>query len=183
MRYFLGLGSNLGDKPGNLGRALEALERARVKVIRASSVYHTQPVGDTRQPWFYNQVIEVETDLSPRELLVLVKRLERALGRSTVRRLGPRPIDIDILLAGDRIISSERLVVPHPRMTTRNFVLVPLKEIAPHAVHPVLGVDIEELAGISGDKSIVRKVQTRVSGRRPLKKRERRSDAGRGSRS
>jgi 2-amino-4-hydroxy-6-hydroxymethyldihydropteridine diphosphokinase len=169
MRYFLGLGSNLGDKSDNLLRALGALKKARVKVLGASSVYHTQPVGDTTQPWFYNQVVEVDTDLSPRELLALAKKVERDLGRRPVRRLGPRTIDIDILLAGDRTITTARLIIPHPRMAGRNFVLIPLKEIAPRAVHPVLGVDIEELAARSDDRTIVRKVRPALSGNHPLK--------------
>jgi 2-amino-4-hydroxy-6-hydroxymethyldihydropteridine diphosphokinase len=165
MRYFLSLGSNLGDKRENLIRALDALKKeARVKVIRCSSVYSTQPVGDVAQPWFCNQVVEVDTALSPGDLLALAKKVEKRLGRRPAPRNGPRTIDIDILLAGDRIISTPGLVVPHPRMSERNFVLIPLKEIAPRAVHPVLGVDIEELLSRSGDRSIVRQIKPRSFG-------------------
>ncbi|HUU37119.1 MAG TPA: 2-amino-4-hydroxy-6-hydroxymethyldihydropteridine diphosphokinase [Candidatus Desulfaltia sp.] len=169
MRYFLILGSNLGDKRDNLARALSALGKARVKVLRASSVYRTQPVGDTDQPWFYNQVIEADTALSPGELLALAQKVERDLGRRPARESGPRTIDIDILLAGDRTIATTNLIIPHPRMAERNFVLIPLKEIAPQAVHPVLGVDIEELSSRSRDRSIVRKVKPRRSRGRLLK--------------
>ncbi|MGB7294953.1 MAG: 2-amino-4-hydroxy-6-hydroxymethyldihydropteridine diphosphokinase [Candidatus Aminicenantales bacterium] len=160
MRYFLSLGSNLGDKRENLLRAMDALEKeARVKVVNTSSIYSTKPVGDVAQPWFCNQVIEVETALSPGDLLVLVKKLEREMGRRPALQNGPRTIDIDILLAGNRIIATSRLVIPHPRMAERNFVLIPLKEIAPQAVHPVLGVDMKELLSRSGDRSIVRKIR------------------------
>jgi len=180
MQYFLSLGSNLGDKRDNLLRALDALKEARVKVLGASSVYHTQPVGDTTQPWFFNQVIEVDTGLSPNELLALAKKVERNLGRRRARKSGPRTIDIDILLAGDRIIVTTRLVIPHPRMAERNFVLIPLKEIAPQAVHPVLGVDVEELSCRSGDRSLVRKIKPRRSGDRLLTTKKKGSAARRG---
>jgi 2-amino-4-hydroxy-6-hydroxymethyldihydropteridine diphosphokinase len=168
MRYFLSLGSNLGDKRRNLLRALNALKRGKVELIRASSIYHTQPVGTPPQPWFYNQVIEVDTGFSPGRLLSLAKKVERELGRRAGPKSGPRTIDIDILLAGDRIIASKKLIIPHPRMAERNFVLIPLKEIAPQAVHPVLGVEIKTLARRSNDRSIVRKVQIRPSRKRPL---------------
>ncbi|MDH4271376.1 MAG: 2-amino-4-hydroxy-6-hydroxymethyldihydropteridine diphosphokinase [Candidatus Aminicenantes bacterium] len=180
MQYFLSLGSNLGDKRDNLLRALDALKEARVKVLGASSVYHTQPVGDTTQPWFFNQVIEVDTGLSPNELLALAKKVERNLGRRPARKSGPRTIDIDILLAGDRIIVTTRLIIPHPRMAERNFVLIPLKEIAPQTVHPVLGVDVEELSCRSGDRSLVRKIKPRRSGDRLLTTKKKGSAARRG---
>ncbi len=168
MQYFLSLGSNLGDKRDNLLRAMEALRRAGVGVIRASSIYHTQPVGTAAQPWFYNQAVEVSTTLSPGQLLALAKKVERELGRRPAPKSEPRTIDIDILLAGVHTISTRKLIIPHPRMAERNFVLVPLKEIAPQAVHPVFGVDIEELASRSADRSIVRRVQAGPARKRPL---------------
>jgi 2-amino-4-hydroxy-6-hydroxymethyldihydropteridine diphosphokinase len=167
MRYFLSLGSNLGDKRANLLRALSALGKAGVKVLGASSVYRTQPVGDTAQPWFYNQVIEVNTVLPPGKLLALAKKVERTLGRPA-RKSGPRTVDIDILLAGDRIIVTAELTIPHPRIAERNFVLIPLKEIAPQAVHPILGIDVKELSRRSRDRSLVRKVKPRRSEERLL---------------
>jgi 2-amino-4-hydroxy-6-hydroxymethyldihydropteridine diphosphokinase len=164
MRYFLSLGSNLGDKRDNLLRAQGALKKAGVRMVAASSIYATQPVGHTAQPWFYNQVVEVDTVLSPGRLLSLAKKVERELGRRPARKNGPRTIDIDILLAGDRIVATSRLIIPHPRMAERNFVLRPLKEIAPRVVHPVLGIEIEELSRRSGDRSTVRKVNPRGRG-------------------
>jgi 2-amino-4-hydroxy-6-hydroxymethyldihydropteridine diphosphokinase len=177
MRYFLGLGSNLGDKRANLLQALSQLGKAGVKVLGASSVYRTQPVGDPAQPWFFNQVIEVDTALLPGKLFALAKKVERNLGRRPARKGGPRTIDIDILLAGDRIVATAKLTIPHPRMAGRNFVLIPLTEIAPQAVHPVLGVTIEELSRRSCDRSLVRKLKPRRPGGRLPKKEERGSTA------
>lgn len=161
MRYFLSLGSNLGDRRDNLFRSQNTLRKAGVAIIRASSVYHTEPVGTAAQPWFYNQVVEVRTTLSPDRLLALAKRVERDLGRRPSQKEGPRTVDIDILLADDQIITTAKLTIPHPRMARRNFVLIPMKEIASKIVHPVLGVDIEELARRSDDRSVVRKIQPR----------------------
>lgn len=159
MRYVLSLGSNLGDRRENLVRALSALRRAGVKVVDASSVYSTEPVGGPSRPWFYNQVIKVESALSPGRLLALAKKIERELGRHPTGRNGPRTIDIDILLAGRRTFVSPKLIIPHPRMAERKFILVPLKEIAPRAIHPVLGVRIETLARRAADRSAVRRVR------------------------
>ncbi len=180
MRYFLSLGSNLGDRRENLRRALDALKKSRVRVIRASSIYSAQPVGNSAQPWFYNQVIEVDTALSPGSLLALAKKVERDLGRRPSGTNLPRTMDIDILLAGDSVVDSPRLIIPHPRMAGRNFVLIPLMEIAPQAVHPVLGIDIEKLAMKSPDRSIVRKITPCRSGGDLQKTEERRTSAPRG---
>jgi 2-amino-4-hydroxy-6-hydroxymethyldihydropteridine diphosphokinase len=155
MRYYLSLGSNLGDKRNHLARALAALKKAGVKVLRSSSIYRTQPVGYTDQPWFYNQVVEVSTDLEPAGLLALIKTMEKGLGRRPAPRNRPRMIDIDILIAEDRVITSRQLTIPHPRMTERNFVLVPLLEIAPVAVHPLLEETILEIYKKSRDKAQV----------------------------
>jgi 2-amino-4-hydroxy-6-hydroxymethyldihydropteridine diphosphokinase len=154
-RYYLSLGSNLGRKRDNLARARRQLEEAGIRVRRASSLYRTQPVGFKDQPWFYNQVVEAEACLSALELLDAVKRIERRMKREPARRNGPRRIDIDILLAGPTVVSSPRLVIPHPRLARRNFVLRPLAEIAPRAIHPVLEVRVEELAEASPDRSAV----------------------------
>jgi 2-amino-4-hydroxy-6-hydroxymethyldihydropteridine diphosphokinase len=155
MQYYLSLGSNLGDRRNHLARALAALKRARLKVLRSSSVYRTQPVGYADQPWFYNQVVEVSTDLEPAELLALIKTVEKGLGRRSAPRNRPRTIDIDILIAEDRVVATRPLTVPHPRMAQRNFVLVPLLEIAPAAVHPLLQEPISELYKRSRDKAQV----------------------------
>ncbi len=158
MTYFLSLGSNLGDPAGNLARARLRLEKAGIEILKASAVYRTEPVDVTDQPWFRNQALEVRTNLGPRQLLAAVLRIERDMKRVRTADKGPRTIDIDILLAGDAVIETPELTVPHPRLAARNFVLVPLAEIAPRAVHPVLGKTIEELARASPDRSAVLKV-------------------------
>lgn len=159
MRYFLSLGSNLGDKRKNLAQALGLLEQGGVIVLRSSSVYSTQPVDYSEQPWFYNQVVEVITPLNPHELLRLIKGIEKRMGRKPTRPSRPRPIDIDILLAENLIIKTEHLVVPHPRMQKRNCVLVPFKEISPETMHPLLKKKISELWKKSTDSSVVRKLK------------------------
>ena len=128
-----------------LRRCRGLLERSAIRILRGSSVYETEPVGPRQQPWFLNQVVEVETELGPQELLDAVKSIEAEMGRIHGLDGGPRVIDIDILLAGDRTLDTGRLQVPHPRLAQRNFVLVPLSEIAPEAVHPGLGKTIREL--------------------------------------
>jgi len=160
--YFLGLGSNLGNRRLNLARACRLLEEGGVKVRRASSLYRTQPVGYAKQPWFYNQALEVETPLSPFRLLAAAKNIEHLLKREPAFRNGPRRIDIDILLAGKTVLLTRRLVIPHPRLAKRNFVLKPLSEIAAGAIHPILHESIEALEEKSRDKSIVVKVRTRT---------------------
>jgi len=158
MRYFLSLGTNLGNRKRNLALACSLLEEKGVGVIRASSVYRTQPVDVPDQPWFYNQVVEVDAEFDPPALLKLVKAIEKKLKRVTTFDKGPRTIDIDILLAGNTVIQSRRLKIPHPRMTERNFVLVPLREIAPHAVHPLLHERVVDLVQASADPAVVRKL-------------------------
>lgn len=158
MRYFLSLGSNLGDRAKNLAKAISLLEKQGVKVMQASSLYETEPVDFPDQPWFFNQVIEVETDRKPSDFLNLVKKAESKIGRKTLKTKGPRIIDIDILLAEQVVIQKDELVIPHPRMETRNFVLVPLKEISPETIHPILKVKIEDLWKRSRDKAAVRKI-------------------------
>ena len=157
MKYILGLGSNLGNRRKNLVRALAALERAGVQVDRVSSVYRTQPVGFAAQPWFYNMAVGVRTAHAPRKLLGLIQGIEKELGRVPTRKSGPRTIDIDILLAGRLIIRMRRLTIPHPRLAKRNFVLVPLAEIASAAIHPVFRKRISSLLKASSDRSAVRK--------------------------
>jgi 2-amino-4-hydroxy-6-hydroxymethyldihydropteridine diphosphokinase len=160
MTYHLGLGSNLGRRTANLSRACRLLERNGVEVLKVSALYETEPVDFSDQPWFLNQVIEVRSDLDPSALFRMVKSIETAMKRVPTFEKGPRTIDIDILLAGDSVIDTPELVVPHPRLHLRNFVLVPLAEIAPGVRHPVLGKTVLELAGASVDPGLV----TRWSG-------------------
>jgi 2-amino-4-hydroxy-6-hydroxymethyldihydropteridine diphosphokinase len=127
---FLGLGSNLGDRLGNLQRAVDLLTATPgVRVIRSSRVYETEPVGGPAQPAYLNAVIEVETDLGARGLLSACLRVEGELGRVRTDRWGPRTIDVDLLTYGEETIGEPDLVVPHPRMHERGFVLAPLTEL------------------------------------------------------
>ena len=135
VRLYLGLGSNLGDRQAYLDKAVDLLS-LRLKVEQISSVYETEPLGSVAQPRFLNLVVEASTGLSPEALLALTKGIEKKLGR-TGGTGQPRPIDIDILLYGDKTVESPELTVPHPRLAERAFVLVPLAEIAPKATHPV----------------------------------------------
>jgi 2-amino-4-hydroxy-6-hydroxymethyldihydropteridine diphosphokinase len=159
MIYFLSLGSNLGQKGNNLRRALSLLRKEGIRILRSSSLYETEPVGVLDQPWFYNQVVEAEADFSPRGLLKLLKKIEQRMGRKDSAQKAPRKIDLDILLAENAVIRTKELVIPHPRLEKRNFILVPLSEIAPGIVHPVLETKIEDLAKKSEDPSIVKKLK------------------------
>jgi 2-amino-4-hydroxy-6-hydroxymethyldihydropteridine diphosphokinase len=134
---FVGLGANLGNRAENLRLALRYLASlARVEAV--SSLYETAPVGNEGQPDFYNAVCRLSTGLSPEALLDYLKRIEFEVGRRPAVRWAPRPIDLDVLLYGERVIETAGLAVPHPRMAERAFVLVPLAEIAPDARHPLL---------------------------------------------
>ncbi len=134
---YLGLGSNQGDRVAMIREALTRLEASRrMRVRKQSSLYETAPVGVTEQPWFFNLVVEADTDLLPLPLLDLVLAVERGLGRVRTQRWGPRTIDIDILLYADLAMTTPTLVIPHPEMTHRRFVLEPLVEIGPHVRLP-----------------------------------------------
>jgi 2-amino-4-hydroxy-6-hydroxymethyldihydropteridine diphosphokinase len=140
---YLSLGSNLGNRQGNLDQALKLLSQ-RMQVGKVSSIYDTEPVGNTNQPRFLNLVCEVKTRLTPEGLLTMVKGLEQMMGRRS-KTGEPRIIDIDILLYADTVMQTKDLEIPHPKMVDRQFVLVPLAEIAPDVVHPVTKKTIKEM--------------------------------------
>jgi 2-amino-4-hydroxy-6-hydroxymethyldihydropteridine diphosphokinase len=134
---YLSLGSNLGQREEHLERALALLEREQVHVVARSSIYETEPQDITAQPWFLNLAVACETQCFPMQLIAIVLRIERELGRIRRAPGGPRIIDIDILLYGNTVIDTPRLTIPHPRILDRRFVLEPLVEIAPELRHPV----------------------------------------------
>lgn len=155
MRYCLCLGSNLEDREKKLDLARSHLEQEGIRIVQSSSIYESQPVDHHDQPWFLNQVLEVEADLSPDQVLERVKKIETEMKRVTTVPKGPRIIDIDILLAGQSIIRSRELEIPHPRMHRRNFVLVPLCEIAPDVVHPVFKKTLKKVLHETDDTAEV----------------------------
>lgn len=143
---YLSLGSNLGDREQNLVNAIRHLAGVGT-IVRTSSFYETEPVDYTQQPSFVNCVVAIQTDLTPAQLLAEALQIELKMGRQRVpgRIKGPRLIDIDILLAEDQLVSTPELTVPHPAMHARRFVLEPLSEIAPNAVHPIFKRTIRQL--------------------------------------
>jgi 2-amino-4-hydroxy-6-hydroxymethyldihydropteridine diphosphokinase len=141
---FLGLGTNLDDREANLRTAKGKLS-SQVKIVKESPIYVTPPWGYEDQPDFLNQVIQVTTRLEPTQLLDYLKGIEDDMGRKATFRYGPRLIDLDILFYGQRVIREESLQIPHPRLHERAFVLVPLHDIAPDFVHPVLNESIYAL--------------------------------------
>ena len=143
-RVFIALGTNLGDRQANLRLARSSLS-PEIRIQACSSIYQTPPWGYEEQPEFLNQVLEVRTALEPLPLLDALKAFEAQMGRLKTFRYGPRLIDLDILFYGQRIIETERLTLPHPRLHERAFVLVPLHEIAPDFVHPVFDETITTL--------------------------------------
>ncbi|MDO9516409.1 MAG: 2-amino-4-hydroxy-6-hydroxymethyldihydropteridine diphosphokinase [Syntrophales bacterium] len=143
---FLGIGSNMGNPAANCAAAERHIyDIGGVAVLRCSSLYRTQPVGFEEQDWFVNGVIEVRTALGPRPLMDALLGVEDKMGRVRNGKWGPRIIDIDILFYGQTVINEKNLVIPHPRLHKRRFVLVPLDEIAPHAIHPGFGVSVRGL--------------------------------------
>jgi 2-amino-4-hydroxy-6-hydroxymethyldihydropteridine diphosphokinase len=154
---YIALGSNVGDRKTNLHEAVSHLENCGVRVVKVSSFYETEPVDYLDQPWFLNAVLEATTELSPAHLLAAMRGIESQMGSKKPFAKGPRLIDLDILLFGDQIVESAELQVPHPRMLQRNFVLVPLAEIAPEVQHPSWPGPAKEMLANSPDTSVVRK--------------------------
>jgi 2-amino-4-hydroxy-6-hydroxymethyldihydropteridine diphosphokinase len=156
---YIGVGSNVGNREANCRKAFELLADTG-RVISVSSLYFTEPVGYKEQEDFINAVVSIETDLSATELLDACRAIEGRLGRKRKLRWGPRTIDLDILLYGDHMINRPHLVIPHPLMATRKFVLAPLAEIAPDVMHPVLHKTAEQLLRELKDTSRVVKCRS-----------------------
>ncbi len=154
---YLSLGSNIGDRAANLRDAIERL-RSVGEVGAVSSLYETEPIEYTEQPWFVNCVVEIETGLSPTKLLGGILEIEKQMGRHREKKKGPRNIDIDILLYGDEIVDGPELTIPHPAMQERRFVLEPLAEIAPEVVHPISQKTVRELLERLSAGQIVKKI-------------------------
>jgi 2-amino-4-hydroxy-6-hydroxymethyldihydropteridine diphosphokinase len=153
---YIALGSNMGDRVAMLDRAIVAMNSAGIRVLRQSPFYVTEPVGAESRSWFLNAVVEAETALLPVQLLHALLKIERELGRRRITPRGPRVIDLDILFYGTSVIRSKELEVPHPRLTERRFVLVPLAQIAPEFRHPALHKSITQLLADTSDRSEVR---------------------------
>ena len=155
---YIGFGSNIGDRLKHIQNALHALSKTEgITVKKISSIYKTDPVGYEAQAEFLNGAAALQTDLSPHALLHTLKNIEIALGRQHRLRWGPREIDLDILIYGDVCLQSEKLILPHPEMHLRRFVLAPLAEIAPGLVHPVFQERIQILLERLGDRQSVSK--------------------------
>ena len=143
---YVGLGSNLNKRLGNLKEAISLIEQnSNIELLKRSSVYRTEPVGPKDQPDFLNMALEVETTLSPLELLGFLQGVEQDMGRKRGAKWGPRNIDLDLLLYEDQVINSVELTLPHPQMHLRKFVLVPMVEIAKDRIHPVFKKTVAEL--------------------------------------
>ena len=153
---YVGIGSNLGDRAGNLLLGVRGLMEASFKVTKLSGIYETEPVGIESESSFLNMAAEIRAEsISPSQMLARMLRIEYLLGRKDKSLNKPRTIDLDLLFYGGEKVETEFLTIPHPRIHLRNFVLVPLTEIAPHLVHPVLHRDIKTLLDNSTDKSAV----------------------------
>ncbi|MCB0597173.1 MAG: 2-amino-4-hydroxy-6-hydroxymethyldihydropteridine diphosphokinase [Lewinellaceae bacterium] len=158
-QIYLHTGTNLGDREANLKRANERIMEEIGPIEKASRVYRTKAWGITDQPDFLNQALLVSTHLSPFELLEKIQDIERRMGRAREIKWGERIIDIDILFYNDEIIDTENLTIPHPYLHYRNFVLLPLMDIAPGLLHPGFGLTVAELYANSEDKLLVEVVK------------------------
>jgi len=157
-KAYVALGSNLGDRAGNLLLAMRGMMEAAICICRVSSVYETEPLSEIQQPPFLNMVAEVGNPLpAPEQMMARLLRIEFLLGRIRDVKDGPRTIDLDLLLYGDHESDTEFLRLPHPRLHVRRFVLEPLVEVAPHLVHPTLNCTAAELLEKVEDKSAVRR--------------------------
>ena len=157
-KAYVALGSNLGDRAGNLLLAVRGMMEAAMCICRLSSIYETEPISDVAQPPFLNMVVEIGTPLpAPEQVMARLLRIEFLLGRIRDVKDGPRTIDLDLLMYGDVESSTEFLMLPHPRLHQRRFVLEPLVEVAPRLMHPTLKCSCEELLEKVEDKSAVKR--------------------------
>ena len=165
-KAYVGLGSNLGDRAGNLLLGIRGMMDAGIAVARLSHIYETEPVETFPQPTFLNMVAELQVDrlLPPEELMSTLLQIEISLGRTRNSEKGPRNIDLDLLLFGSQICNTDLLTLPHPRLAHRRFVLEPLVELAPSLVHPTLNKTMSELLEIVTDNSSVRRWDSAGSG-------------------
>jgi 2-amino-4-hydroxy-6-hydroxymethyldihydropteridine diphosphokinase len=156
---YIGVGANLGDPLAQCREALRLLgEVPGIRLLRRSSWYRTEPVGPADQPWFINAVAEIRTSLTPREFLGALKAIEARMGRRAALRWGPRAIDLDLLLYGQTVLDEAGLVVPHPELHRRRFVLEPLSEMASWVMHPAFGVSIRGLLDRLADPGVVERL-------------------------
>jgi 2-amino-4-hydroxy-6-hydroxymethyldihydropteridine diphosphokinase len=156
-RVYLSLGSNVGDRAGQLRSALARLETTG-RVLVVSSFYETEPVEFSEQPWFLNCAVGLESSQPPQPLMASILHIEQQMGRRRLEKKGPRTIDIDILLFDDAVVNSAELIIPHPALDQRRFVLEPLAEIAPDVLHPVLRKTARELLAALPVGQAVRKL-------------------------
>lgn len=146
MLTYIGIGSNMGDSLGNCRQAIQAIGAKKGnRIVACSSFYLTEPVGRKDQNWFVNAVIAVRTNFSPHQLLEFLMNVEKNMGRERRERWGPRIVDLDILFYENLICQENNLQIPHPEIAKRRFVLLPLKDIAPHLIHPILGKTVSNL--------------------------------------
>ncbi len=155
-QVYIGIGSNVGNKRENFFEAVTRLAKLPdTRVLKESSLYESEPLGDAKE-WYVNGAVEIETKFKPDMLLKKFKNIERAMGRKKIKkRWGARVIDLDILLYDSAVVKKRNLRIPHPEMSNRKFVLIPLSEIAPQVIHPELGVTVSEmLINVKDDKKI-----------------------------
>ena len=156
-KVFVGVGSNLGNRVTAIEQATQLIsELPDTELISAASLFETEPVGNENQPKFINSVVQIATKLDPKRFLICLKQIEEALGRMERERWGPREIDLDILVYGERILNEPDLIIPHPEMTRRRFVLVPMAELAPQLIIPGRSKTILDLLhGLEDERGVV----------------------------